>query len=33
MDEITEGYREKLIKKGNNYYIAPEVLEGKSFNS
>ena len=25
-------YRDKLIKKGNNFYIAPEVLEDKPFN-
>lgn len=32
MEELTEGYREKLIKKGNNFYVAPEILEGKPFN-
>jgi len=33
VEEITEGYRERLIKKGNNFYIAPEVLDGLSFNT
>lgn len=32
MDEICEEFREKLIKHGNNYYVAPEVLEDKPFN-
>lgn len=27
-EEITEFYRERLIKKGTNMYVAPEVLEG-----
>ncbi|EAR90933.1 Serine/Threonine kinase domain protein (macronuclear) [Tetrahymena thermophila SB210] len=27
-EEITEFYRERLIKKGTNLYVAPEVLEG-----
>lgn len=31
-EERTESYREKLIKKGNNFYVAPEVLENKPFN-
>jgi len=32
MDEVCEEYREKLIKRGNNFYVAPEVLEDKPFN-
>jgi calcium/calmodulin-dependent protein kinase I len=32
-EEANDLYRERLIKKGQNYYIAPEVLEGKPFDS
>ncbi len=31
-EEHTPSYREKLIKKGNNYYVAPELLEEKDFD-
>lgn len=31
-EEFNESYRERLIKKGFNDYIAPEVLENKPFN-
>ncbi len=32
MEEKSDIYREKLIKRGNNLYIAPEILEKKPFN-
>lgn len=32
IDEQSEMYRDKLIKKGNNFYIAPEILEDKPFD-
>ena len=32
MEEITPIYRERLIKKGQNFYIAPELLEDQPFD-
>ena len=32
LEEKTDAYREKLIKKGNNFYVAPEVLTSNVFD-
>ncbi|KRX10431.1 Protein kinase-like domain [Pseudocohnilembus persalinus] len=29
LEQSTESYRDRLIRKGNNFYCAPEILEGK----
>ncbi|KRX07192.1 Protein kinase-like domain [Pseudocohnilembus persalinus] len=32
LEEKTDAYREKLIKKGNNFYVAPEILNSRNFD-
>ena len=32
-EELNNSFRDKLIKKGSNMYIAPEILEGKPFGT
>lgn len=31
LEEPTESYRDRLIRKGNNFYCAPEIFDGKPF--
>jgi len=33
LDESSDEYRERLIKRGQNNYVAPEVLNGEDITS
>ena len=32
LEKNTEEFRIQMLRKGSNYYVAPEILENKSFN-
>jgi len=32
LEKNTDEYRSQILRKGNNYYVAPEILENKAFN-